>query len=437
MRRGKKSTEVSELLLLAPAPRRFVKVVFLLLAIAFLLPTLLLVVDYPTDWATLLVAHSHRFFFFPVLGLAALACFYIPSVVLTDLYWRGGVIPAGRIRYWLAFVAVSAFSAYVALGFAGLSPLEMLSPSYRAAQIAATETTPLRRSIWELSPLALARNAEAGIVEIPGCRTFDGRACRRLPIVTTLQTLRDEGMRRWTITEFARTCVPDTLVELPPTHWVERLCFPAGQRLNTPACCQVQASLEAEVARLLREPEMRSRVGVVENVATAFKSFFVIVVIVVGLLLAFWRNKLLVHYRNHLDAIERGVIVGAGLMLIWLLMDYGYQQTADVMFGRRLRGFPVRASLAVGVLAMALIIYFLNRSVYNVAQLSTIGASVVAVANYELIGNLSARLLGSGAHTFTFAGLVLVAVGAVILVYGPWKLPLPPRRGENAAPQLT
>ena len=45
----------------------------------------------------MVVAHSHLFFFFPVLGVLALFAFYLPSVVFTHLYWNH--LPYGKLRF--------------------------------------------------------------------------------------------------------------------------------------------------------------------------------------------------------------------------------------------------------------------------------------------------------------------------------------------------
>ena len=68
--------------------RIFVAIVYVVLGAAFLASTGLLIVEFQElDWLTMLVAYSHLFLFFPVFGLLALVAFYLPSVVLTHLYW--------------------------------------------------------------------------------------------------------------------------------------------------------------------------------------------------------------------------------------------------------------------------------------------------------------------------------------------------------------
>ena len=69
--------------------RIFVAISFVLLGASFIASTALLVREFESlDWFTMVVAHSHLFFFFPVLGLLALCAFFLPSVVLTHLYWN-------------------------------------------------------------------------------------------------------------------------------------------------------------------------------------------------------------------------------------------------------------------------------------------------------------------------------------------------------------
>ena len=115
--------------------RIFVALSFALLGASFIASTALLIMEFQgIDPLTMVAAHSHLFFFFPVLGLLALFAFYLPSVVFTHLYWNH--IPYGRVRFLLGLVVVAAAS----YGFA-----QYLDKPPRA--------------IWEVSPAAL----EAGM----------------------------------------------------------------------------------------------------------------------------------------------------------------------------------------------------------------------------------------------------------------------------------
>src|SRR5215813_2299573 len=85
--------------------RMFVGLVFLVLGASFLASTGILVNEFrDADWRSMLVVHSHLFLFFPMFGILALAAFYRPAVVFTDLYWTH--LRHGKVRYGLGLLAV-------------------------------------------------------------------------------------------------------------------------------------------------------------------------------------------------------------------------------------------------------------------------------------------------------------------------------------------
>jgi len=68
--------------------RVFVGIGFLILGTSFIASTGVLNYEFAnTDWMTMVLAHSHLFLFFPLLGSLGLVAFYLPSVVFTHLYW--------------------------------------------------------------------------------------------------------------------------------------------------------------------------------------------------------------------------------------------------------------------------------------------------------------------------------------------------------------
>jgi tRNA A37 threonylcarbamoyltransferase TsaD len=176
----------------------------------------------------MVVAHSHLFFFYPVFGILALAAFYLPAVIFTDLYWRH--LPYGKLRYALGTIVVAGLSLFLA---------KLL------------DTEP--RALWEISPSALA--ADRG--EPQGCAASSG-ACRRVPIVSPLADLRREGQSRLGLSKFARSCLVDRMLEFPDEMDKERYCFPAGAKLKGAACCEAQRLFRNEITRLQSDPAQRS-----------------------------------------------------------------------------------------------------------------------------------------------------------------------------------
>lgn len=384
----------------------FVAVIFVILGLSFLLSTGTLLYEFANDdWKSLLFAHSHLFFFFPVFGILALVAFYIPAVAFTDFYWRHAR-SFGGLRYSVVFLILVAISVWQALGLAAED----------------------RRGVWEISPAALAQDNAAPPEIVRDCRTSDGGPCLRQPVMTTLERVRTEGNKRSTLTAFARSCRPDPFIERPASDLEQRYCFPADAKMDADTCCRVQRAFARHVAVMALDDGGRSLISRVEEIVSGFKVFFILILLVMGVLLIVRQNQIVATYDDRIDDIERGVIIGAVAMIFWLLMDYAYQQTADVLFGREFLGVPVRRSIVIAPWAVLLIVYFVRRvdgRLFSLAQLSTIIASAVAVLNYEQITSVSVRVLGAGAAESVFGFLCLIAFIGLVAVLARWDLPLP------------
>ena len=358
--------------------RIFVALCFVVLGVSFVASTALLIYEFQDiDWLTMVVAHSHLFFFFPVLGILALFAFYLPSVVFTHLYWTH--LPYGKLRFLIGLVAV-------AVG------------SYGFAQY--LDKPP--RAIWEVAPAALVADKGA-----PG----------RVPILDALKDLRKEAQSRVGISNFARNCALDPLMEVPDDFLKERYCFPAKARLKGAECCQAQKRFEQSVTRLQADPAQRSLSAVYDQIFLPLKVFFVLVVVAIGALLALWRDRIDQLYRDLMPRLERGVMIGALAMLLWPAMDYAYQQTANVLFGRFNPGLQLRLSLVIAPWALLLLFYFLRRFGKQgemVGQISGVVLAAVAVLRYEQLNDWGVRLLGVGADQWVLAALTALAFGGLI-----------------------
>jgi hypothetical protein len=370
--------------------RIFVTIAFVVFGAAFIASTGVLIYEFwELDWVTMVIAHAHLFFFFPILGLLALIAYFLPSVVLTQLYWNH--VPYGKVRYVVGF--------FVLVGV-----------SYSAAYLLDTEP----RSIYEASPRALlADQLKKG-----------DPAKGRVALLDALYDLRKTAPHRFGLSAFGRSCasVKDDLLELPDDMLKVRRCFPAGKNLAGPQCCQVQEEFGKALLRLQQNPATRSLSGTLDGfLFLPIKTFFILVVVTIAVLLAIWRDRIDQLYGELVPSIERGVIIGGFAMLFWLAMDYGYQQTANVLFGRQIAGPQLRMSLILVPWALLLLFYFLRRLGKQgemIGQTSGVVFAGVAVLRYEQLNDWVVRLFGIGAEPWVLWALIGIAVvGLVALVW--------------------
>ena len=153
------------------------------------------------------------------------------------------------------------------------------------------------------------------------------------------------------------------------------------------------------------------------------KIFFVLLVIGIGLLLSVWRDKIDQLYRDSVPGVERGVIVGAFAMLLWPAMDYGYQQTSNVLFGRW-EGLQLRLSVVIAPWALLLLFYFLRRlgkQGETIGQIAGVVTAAVALLRYEDLNDWAVRLLGVGSQDRVMAGLLALALAGLVGLLWPWR----------------
>lgn len=366
-------------------PRIAVAIVFTLLGLSFIASTAVLLVEFRgLDWITIVAAHSYLFFFFPTLGLLALYCFYLPTVILVHFSWA--YMYSGRTRLVLAVVILAAL-----------------------ATVFARSLDKPPRSIWEVTPQALL--ADRG-----------DAAQRRAPILATLDDLRTRAQSRLGLPAFGRPCRSDPLLEPPPEQSKARYCFPARALLDAPSCCVVQQAFADAVSRLHANPATRSLSTTLDSaVFLPLKTFFVLVIVAIGALLAIWRRSIDLHYHDAVQRMERGIIIGGLAMLAWPAMDYAYQQMANALFGRPQAGLQVRLSLVIAPWVVLLMFYFLrrlSRQAEAVGQFSAVVVASVALLRLEQLNDWLARLFGVGADASILAiQLILAVAGFVIMRY--------------------
>jgi len=110
-------------------------------------------------------------------------------------------------------------------------------------------------------------------------------------------------------------------------------------------------------------------------------------------------------------------------MLVWPGMDYGYQQTANALFGRE-GGLQLRLSLVIAPWALLLLFYFLRRlgkQGETIGQIAGVITAGVAVLRYEDLNDWGVRLLGVGAQEWIVVVLLAVTLVGFVVLLWPWR----------------
>ncbi|MGE0699369.1 MAG: hypothetical protein AB7O57_09765, partial [Hyphomicrobiaceae bacterium] len=250
-----------------------------------------------------------------------------------------------------------------------------------------------------------------------GACSREARAGCRPSLIGASRDLREQSLNRLRLSPLVRECTPDPLLERPQTDATPRYCFPAHQKLDTDACCRMQRALHDQAFAHWSAPAQRSVAAELDRwIFLPLKTFFVLIIVVIGLLLIRWKSRLVAHYGPLLPAMERGLQIGALAMLPWLIMDYGNQQVTDILYGPG-GGFPMRLSLVLIPWAVLVAGYFADRVKVGFAALVRGSGAVISAAaylNYRDVFDWSAKALGVGAppiHFFTLGLVSLLAIG--------------------------
>jgi hypothetical protein len=381
----------------------FVLVVFLALGLSFIAPTVVMAWEFPIDdWLMLATFYSHLFIFFPTFGVVTLCAFYMPACVFTDMYWR--YIRYGQVRFVIGTIVLVGLSAWIA--------------SWLSAG--------RERSIFEIAPATLAADTGAPANCGPG-----RIACERLAILPAAHNVRAVSQQRVGLTDLARSCRADPLVEAAPeAAQRKRFCFAStpfqtGAGLATDAqCCAAQRAFIEAVVEMHRSEVQRSLTGRVHHVVLAGKIFFMLVLLIISVLLAVWRRAMESHYERFLPGIERGVLIGAVGMVVYPIMSHAFLQSAALLYGDSAEaGYRAAApyfTFIFGAWALLLVFFFYRRRDKDVEQIGRLGgvlAGAVAIFKYDLIIDVFVRVFGSGATPVTLAALLVVAVFAIVALF--------------------
>ncbi len=381
--------------MLSTGSRLFVGLVFSILGIAFIATSAVMIYEYRNaNWFTIATFYSHIFVFYATFGLVALAAFYIPACVFTDMYWKH--VYKGRLRFIAGFVVLA-------------------GASYAMAQALSAGN---EHTFWELTPSAVQADTGSQLQ----CGTEDNpRVCNRVPALRALSEVREISQSRVGLAPFGRKCNPDPLVEAPPELSAKRWCFVTRTHETAPTCCRVQQNFVSYMSSVYRNPENRSLTGYVIERVLPFNVFFLLVLLVVGVLLALRRRGIDEHYGAMSHRIESGVLTGAAVMLFWPVMNHAYLQSAAVLHGPQgdslFRLLGPGFSLLFGGWALLLLFYFHRRyekSLEAVGKIAGLLASAVAVLQYDNIVNYAVYITGSGANHLTLGIMMLLGVVALV-----------------------
>jgi len=375
--------------------RVFVAFIYSVLGLSFVATTAALYNEYwNAEWFSLALIYSHLFVFFPIFGIVALFAFYLPSAVFLDMYWNH--VPFGRLRFLIGFILVSVASYFV-------------------AQLIMKGDTP---AIWQVpAPVLLADRGNP-----PGCGP--DQTCIRANILQTVASVRKVSQNRIGLSPFVRECEPDLLLEMPPELLANRFCFVTQSRIPAAECCKAQERFSKSVASMYQKAGHESLTGRLHVILLPLKVFFLLVLLLIGALLAFRRRKVLRFYGPIVPSMERDLIVGAAVMLIWPVMNHAFLQSASVMYGSFGRSLYAQMTPVFSVLfgawaLMLLFFFFRHFEKDKEAAVKIIGviASALAVIKYDAIIDLGARFLGSGSNYYTLGGISAFAVIALMSLF--------------------
>ena len=381
--------------------RWFVFLVFAVLGASFIATTGLLMWEFRAhEWLALMTMDSHLFVFFPTLGIVALFAFYLPACAFVDLYW----FHMGRSGPWrfLAGVLIVATLSW------GISRLLLDTPN---------------RPIFEIAPAVLAADRGAPF----GCATGQVE-CTRLPILDSIRGLRMVSTQRIGLGKLLRDCERDPLIEPSQEQSLKRIClaktrYSAHPVLDDDAtCCAAQRAHVEAIRDLHANATDRSLTGLWHARLLPLKIFFLLILLSMSGMLAFWSERVSQRYRAKLFEIEVGILIGIVAVLFLPLMSQAFLQSYRVLAGAAGKGYfsaIVPAITVAVVLWAALLVFFFfrnnrDRELQTLGRFAGFGAGAFALIKIDEVISVLVRVLGSGA---SITSLVLLLAFSFILIF--------------------
>ncbi|MGD2133876.1 MAG: hypothetical protein PVI23_13860 [Maricaulaceae bacterium] len=375
----------------ATGSRLFVTFVFTLIGLAFITETAVMIWEFRAPLAIPMLAFdSQTFLFFPTFGIIALFAFWRAAVVLVDANWRH--IKGGKVALLLSLAVIGAIAGYFTLTFQSSE----------------------NRLWWEVDKAALvADQGEPAGCEPPGCD--------RAPVVQAHETVRFLARSGSGLVGFSESCEDEQMTRFRPREDRVNFCFVTGSELPVAECCAARERFKATVTALANEsPSLTYHV---HKFALPFKAFFLLMLLLIGLMLARSRTVLEANYPRGMVEVERNIPVGTLSMLLWPLMNQAYTQSYDLLYGSGAAGaFRITAPLytvAFGGWVMLLLFYYFRRypkETEGAAKVMGGLAAGLSILNFDLILSWVNRFIGAGTNE------VSISVMLVIVMFALWEV---------------
>jgi hypothetical protein len=405
--------------------RIFVFIVFAILGVSFWATTGILYWEFSDNWRQpafegtlwfdLLTHYSHVFLFFPLFGTVALFAFFLPASVFVDMYWHKANrpennIPYAKVRFVGGFTIAAALSAGIAYGLS-----------------LGDET-----ALWQIKREQLNEGSQTGA----SCALLGQNGqCERVTFPTALANVRRVSQDRSQLSDLKRNCGRDPLIEELIAPAPRRYCFVTAKYsrdpdslkaslVNDDDCCKALTRFETDARNIhLASPDNRSMLDRAQNATLGLKIFFLLVVLIISVLLAFRRPRIVAQYEAYAHRIDRGVLIGTIAMLFLPFMNHAYLLSTDLIYGTNdlLSGragvsfyrVPYMLSIAFGIWGFFIMLFFIRREDKEAERMSkVIGtiASGVFVLKYDAIINYAVRFAGPGAGIQSVIALIGIAV---------------------------
>ena len=234
--------------------------------------------------------------------------------------------------------------------------------------------------MYEIAPDALVADVGAPATASSSARAPVPEILARMKILSGLEG----GLSR-----YQTQCDPEWL-KFSTAADEELLCFPAGESISVRDCCQAKAGFRDQLNVMAKAAP--SRLAAVHAIVLPVKIFFLLLLLVTGILLVQYRKGLEKIQAGQLGDVSFGLALGGAVMLIWPLLNASYLETMALLTGgTSSSAYTVFAPLvALGFAAWTMLLIFFHLRSYpsQIEYAAKVGgfiAAAIGVFRYEEI----------------------------------------------------